>query len=382
MAGKRPRPEGSSATAPVDAGLWLRVGAKLIDDGLFAFIDTIAISFGAYLNALEHPAWVIGSGFVVTRVLWYIYVFEMTRRRGQTIGKMAANIQVVTPEGVPPGPWVMGRRLLVEFAFDMAGLIGMIVGWRLALVMGKSVVWGAMVGMGAGSLVGLINPGCILVSGRKQALHDRAAGTFVVRLGEERVRGFVLACVMAASVPFATTFGIIRPFFVEAYKVPSGSMEPTIEIGDRILANKLVRRLRPPRRHEIIMFKTEEWMDPKPKIFVKRVVGIPGDRLQVRAGKLYRNGKAVEEPYIMGPPLYTWPEDAEEGGEVVVEDGSVIVMGDNRNNSKDSHAWQRIAEDGRSVEPAPFVAIEAIRGKLVYRYWPPDRMGTVPQEEH
>ena len=379
MAGKRPTAEGSSATAPVDAGLWLRVGAKLIDDGLFAFIDTIAISCGAYLNALDHPAWVIGSGFVVTRVLWYIYVFELTRRRGQTIGKMAANIQVVTPEGVPPEAGVMGRRLLVELLFDAGMLAGMAAGWHLALVMGKSAAWGAMVGAG---VMGLINPGCILVSARKQALHDKAAGTFVVKLGEERVRGFVLACVMATSVPSATMFSIVRPFFVEAYEVPSGSMEPTIEIGDRILANKLVRRLRPPRRHEIIMFKTEKWMSPEPKIFVKRVVGIAGDRIQVKAGKLYRNGKPVDEPYIMGPPDYTWPEDAEEGGAVAVPEGSVVVLGDNRNNSKDSHAWQRIAEDGRSVEPAPFVAIEAIRGKLVYRYWPPDRMGTVPQEEH
>lgn len=365
---------------PADAGFWLRVGAKLLDHGVFAVVEVALIGLGAYLNALGHPPWVIAAGFVVSTALWYVYIYELTRRRGQTLGKIAARVRVVTPAGAPPGARIMLLRLAVEFVFDMAPIVFMAVGWLLALSLGLSVAVMAIAGGALGGLVSLINPAHVLVSPRRQAVHDRIAGTYVLRLERAGGRAFVAGAAAAAALPLLTTFAVVRPFLVEAYFVPSGSMEPTIEIGDRILANKLVPRLREPMRREIVMFEAPAWAAAGREVFVKRIVGVAGDRLQVLDGALRRDGLPVSEPYIMEPPRYIWPSDAREGGEVVVPPGSVVVLGDNRNNSSDSHSWTRIGADGRR-EPAPFLPVETIRGKLVYRYWPPDRMGTVAQEE-
>lgn len=363
-----------------DAGFWLRVGAKLLDHGIFAVVEVALVGLGAYLNALGHPPWVIAAGFVVSTAVWYVYVYELTRRRGQTLGKLAARVRVVTPAGTPPGARTMLLRLAVEFVFDMAPIVLMAVGWLAARTLGLSVATAAIAGGALGSLISLINPLHVLVSPRRQAVHDCVAGTYVLRLERAGGRAFVVGAALAAALPLLTTLALVRPFLVEAYFVPSGSMEPTIRIGDRILANKLVPRLREPVRHEIVMFEAPAWVSGGEKVFVKRIVGLPADRLQVLDGTLRRNGTPVAEPYIKDPPLYLWPPDAREGGEVVVPPGSVVVLGDNRNNSNDAHSWTRPGADGRR-EPAPFLPVETIRGKLVYRYWPPDRMGTVAQEE-
>ncbi len=379
MPKQAPRAVPQPLTPDADAGFWLRVGAKLIDHGLWELVQVPAVALGVYLNAVGRPPWMIGSGFILSTVLWYVYVYQMTRSRGQTLGKMAANIQVITEEGELPGPGRMLRRLLVEAAFDMAGLLLMILAWQI--VSRGSGMNAATVIAGAaaiGSLIGLLDVLYIFFSPRRQAIHDTAAGTYVVRLGESRMKAFVFVVIVAAFAPTLSTFGIVRPFLTEAYFVPSTSMSPTIEVGDRILSNKIVRRLRPPRHFEIVMFRAPEWVNAEKKFFVKRVVGVPGDKLRVEDGALYRNGKAVDEPYLPEPPHYVWPED---GGEVTVPDGHVVVLGDSRNNSYDSHLWDRASADGREVESAPFLPVGAIRGKLVYRYWPPDRMGTVAQEE-
>lgn len=381
MPSKKPPPSPASAPAPLPhAGLWLRVGAKLIDHGLWAFVETACIGLGAYLNAVGRPPWVIAGGWVVAAVLWYVYVFEFTRRRGQTPGKMLARIRVVSATGGHPGSLALIRRTAAEAFFDLLGIPLMVVGWALARSVGVSPATGALVGTGLGFVIGAANPLWILRSQQRQALHDVIAGTLVIRTGQARGRWFVAVAVLCAGLPEATVFGIVRPLFVEAYFVPSGSMEPTIQIGDRILANKLLPRLRPPRRGEIVMFRAPKWADEKEKVFVKRVVGTAGDRLQVRGGKLFRNGEPVAEPYLKETPDYTWPPGADRGEEVVVPDGNVVVLGDNRRNSHDSHRWERISPDGRVTEPAPFLPVDRIRGRLVYRYWPPDRMGTVAQE--
>jgi signal peptidase I len=90
-----------------------------------------------------------------------------------------------------------------------------------------------------------------------------------------------------------------------------------------------------------------------------------------------RNGLPLSEPYIKEPPDYTWPTD---GTQVEVPPGQIVVMGDNRNNSADSHLWERVTADRHGAEDAPFLPVERVKGSLVYRYWPPDRMGTVAQE--
>lgn len=367
-----------TATARVQAGLWLRVGAKLLDQGLFAVVEAPCLCAGATLNALGAPAWYMGAGYVLSLALWYLYVFEFTRRTGQTIGKRVARIQVVGADGLPPRAPVMFRRLLVEAAFDALPLVGMAVGWSAARAVGAGTAGGASVGLAAGSVLGLLNAGAILWTPGRQALHDLSANTHVIRREAPPVRRLVVLAALAQLLAPALLFGIVRPFFVEAYIVPSGSMEPTIQINDRILANKLVHRLRPPRHGEIIMFRAPEWVTPgEEKIFVKRVVGLPGDKLQVKGGKLWRNGRPVPEPYLAEAPRYEWPEG---GGTIDVPPDSVVVLGDARNDSNDSHFWEAVSEDGSTVEPRPFLPMERIVGNLVYRFWPPDRMGTVTQE--
>lgn len=361
-------------------------------------METPCLCLGAVLNACGHPAWTIGAGYILGSILWYLYLLEMTRRRGQTVGKIVARIQVVAaasapdPQSYPLPGSLMARRLSVEFLFDMAGPLFMAAGWALARVTGTNPATGGLVGLGVGSLASLLNPAAILRTPRKQALHDLAARTCVVRVPaitrvtattpqaarRELIRRLVVPLVLSQALSPALVFGVVRPLFVEAYVVPSGSMEPTIQIGDRILANKLLHHLRMPRHGEIIMFRAPEWAlhgDEHDLIFVKRVVGLPGDRLQVKDGRLYRNGQPVAEPYLSEPPDYTWPEDALSGGEITVPAGSLVVLGDNRNNSADSHLWEQTL--GGETKPAPFLPADRLVGNLVWRFWPPDRLGTV-----
>lgn len=364
--------------AQAQAGFWLRVGAKYLDQGLFALVEVPCICAGATLNALGLPAWCIASGYALAVALWYVYLFEFTRRTGQTIGKRVARVQVVGPDGLPPDARRMLRRLLVEAAFDALPLLGMAAGWALAGKSAASTAAWASAGFAVGVALRLLNPAAILVTPGCQAEHDLAAGTHVIRRESPPVRRLVVAMILAQALSPALVFGVVRPLFVEAYFVPSGSMAPTLQVNDRIYANKLVHRLRPPRHGEIVMFRTPEWVLPgEEKVFIKRVVGLPGDKLQVKGGKLWRNGQAVSEPFLAEPLNYTWPE---EGGTIDVPPDSVVVLGDNRNDSNDSHRWEILSEDGSTVQPKPFLPMERIVGNLVYRFWPPDRMGTVLQE--
>src|SRR6185436_17579605 len=115
-------------------------------------------------------------------------------------------------------------------------------------------------------------------------------------------------------------FGLIRTFFVEAFKIPSGSMERTLQVGDFLLVNKLVYgaevpfthkrlpRLREPQRGDVIVF---EYPEDLTKNFVKRLVGLPGDTIQMRDGVLIRNGMTVKETYVehTEPDMDPAPED-------------------------------------------------------------------------
>jgi signal peptidase I len=159
----------------------------------------------------------------------------------------------------------------------------------------------------------------------------------------------------------------IRTFFVQAFKIPSGSMLPTLQIGDHLLVNKLLYGLRipvvgtrllsffPPERKDIIVFVYPEDRD---KDFIKRIVGVPGDVIEVRQKQLFRNGKPVdktEEPYVQHTaPLE--PGLRDNFGPVTVPAGQVFVMGDNRDHSLDSRFWG-------------FVPYENIKGKAFIIYW-------------
>jgi signal peptidase I len=152
-------------------------------------------------------------------------------------------------------------------------------------------------------------------------------------------------------------FGVIRPFVVMAYSIPSESMVPTLEIGDHVLANKFIYYLHEPRKGDIVIFGGVA--DEKDETLIKRVVGVAGDKIRVRGDTLYVNNQPQEEPYLD-------KEDPAKGsyGPTFVPDGYIFVMGDNRGNSADS----------RVFGPLP---LENVEGEAFFRFWPLPRIGSL-----
>ena len=188
-------------------------------------------------------------------------------------------------------------------------------------------------------------------------------------------RGYVLEFLDSALIALLLVFCILRPFVIQAFFIPSGSMLPTLEINDRILVNKFVYHFRDPLPGDIVVFRAPPAASAPEQDFIKRVVGAPGDHLQVRRFEgLYRNNQLVDEPYIMESPAYNWP-DGEDGG-LRVPAGSVVVFGDNRNNSNDSHAWKGMNPDWKP-ENRPFVPDSNVLGKAMVIFWPPHRIRVV-----
>ena len=170
-----------------------------------------------------------------------------------------------------------------------------------------------------------------------------------------RKSGGFLEFLVILVVAFALVFGVVRPFVLEAFYIPSESMVPTLLVGDRVFVNKFVYRFWEPERGDIIVFRSVEGEEED---LIKRVIGAPGDRVAVINGVLHVNGEPQEESYVRdGRPL-------EEGvySRTNLSEGEVFAMGDNRSNSRDS----------RFFGPVP---IENIEGEAFFRFWPPWRMG-------
>lgn len=179
-------------------------------------------------------------------------------------------------------------------------------------------------------------------------------------------------------------FGI-RTFVAEARYIPSGSMLPTLQIDDRLIVDKVSYHFKSPQRGDIVVFMppdqssvctsgTSARMDtttPTPTVsvpstqhpkdaFIKRVIGLPGDKVEIRQGQVYINSKPLQEGYIKDAPEYQY-------GPVTVPQSSYLVLGDNRNNSCDSHYWG-------------FVPRDNIIGRAVVRFWPMSRLGEITPE--
>jgi len=193
--------------------------------------------------------------------------------------------------------------------------------------------------------------------------------------------GGLLEFVIILIVSFALVFGFVRPFVVEAFYIPSESMVPTLEIGDRVLANKFIYRFTEPEYDDIVVFQsveggigaagdegifarvkriaTGERAPSAPPDLIKRVVGLPEDKIAVRNGVLFVNGERQKEPYVNGE----FP-DRSFAPQVRVPKDHVFVMGDNRANSRDS----------RFFGPVPQ---ENIEGQAFVRFWPPSHLGVL-----
>lgn len=136
-------------------------------------------------------------------------------------------------------------------------------------------------------------------------------------------------------------------------RVDGLSMEPTLYTGEFVIVNKLAYRLGEPERGDVIVFHYPR--DPE-KEYIKRVIGLAGDQVNIENGEVTVNGQELEEPYISESPWYrsAW----------TVPEASLFVLGDNRNNSSDSHNWG----------PVP---MENVIGKAVFVYWPIRAWGVI-----
>lgn len=136
------------------------------------------------------------------------------------------------------------------------------------------------------------------------------------------------------------------------YQIPSGSMLPTIQLQDRILANRLIYRLHSVERGDVIVFMPPEAIDPETP-YVKRVIGLPGDTVEVKQGKTFVNGEEYVVP-TASIPTYSRPKET-------VPEGMLFVLGDNRNESSDSHIWGYVPQDN-------------VIGRADIVYWPPKNL--------
>jgi signal peptidase I len=235
--------------------------------------------------------------------------------------------------------------------------------------------------------------GVVVLGGLRYALTLRAAPTAARKFWTETIDSLLIALVLV--------FFIIRPFIFQAFWIPTASMKDTLRENDRILVNKFIYHFRAPRRGEIVVFRAPPEASPdQPKDFVKRVIGLPGDLIEIKNGKLHLNGQPQEEYYLRDGkpmdydmkiidgkvyhvshfPFDAWRNNVRQGARVcdqplswfheatpeAVPAGQLLVLGDNRNESHDSHMWG-------------FMPMKNLRGKALAVFWPLNRMGTLNQ---
>jgi signal peptidase I len=161
--------------------------------------------------------------------------------------------------------------------------------------------------------------------------------------------------VLAIGLAVVAAF-VIKTFLVQAFVIPSGSMQHTLEINDRVLVSKFAYRISDVKRGDVIVFKNPQRLTGEPAQLIKRVAATEGDVIESVDGKVQVNGVVVDEPYLApGTVTRDLPRQT-------VPAGQVFVLGDNRSNSKDSRFIGTIATD-------------TIIGKAFFRIWPLSRLG-------
>jgi signal peptidase I len=158
----------------------------------------------------------------------------------------------------------------------------------------------------------------------------------------------IFLCALALSL-------FIKGFLIDNRVIPTSSMVPTVPVNSRVLVNRLVYDFTEPKFQDIVIFEPTDGTKVelgRGDDLLKRVIGTPGDIVEVKDGQLYINEVAIDEPYLAEPMDY-------EFGPVEVPEGCYLMLGDNRNASFDSHLWSD-----------PFVPVENIKGKAFLLYWP------------
>lgn len=343
------------------AGFWLRALAKLADILALSVVQMALLC----LTAVLHVFGVSAVGLVMVFFVWilllmpvYFAFFNCGGR--QTFGYRLAGIHVTNTEQQPIGWWrSLWRTLLNGFFYLLTSIF-----------------------------VGCVDYLMIAVTPAKRALHDQLSGTRVARVAAPRHVALETCAFAGVVMPFVLFF-VIRSFFLQAFYVPSGSMLPTLEVEDRILVNKLYYHLRSPQRGDVVVFwaPPEALYEPDRKImFIQRLIGKPGDVVEIKDDKLFINGQVQNEPYIRRPGGYAmkivdgkvyhseWAAGQWHLNNTPISDpvrnerihtappgkipeGKCLVLGDNRNNSNDSHKWG-------------LLPVESLIGKAMAIFWP------------
>lgn len=173
---------------------------------------------------------------------------------------------------------------------------------------------------------------------------------------------------------------VIRTFIIQAFRIPTSSMEDNLLIGDHIIANKFIYgsyipwkdghilKFTEPKRGDVVIFRYPE--NPK-LMFIKRCIGLPGDVLEIKDKVVWINGKKLDEPYVFHKDFKTYPSyltARDNYGPFTVPAGTYFLMGDNRDNSSDSRFWGPLPE-------------KYLRGKAWLVYWPPYRWRLIKHEK-
>jgi signal peptidase I len=169
------------------------------------------------------------------------------------------------------------------------------------------------------------------------------------------------------------TIAIIGSMFITVYlfilqpnQINGISMEPTFHNGQYIFTSKVTYKIRDPQRGDIVVFHSPQNPDVE---YIKRIIGLPGDTVTISDSKVFVNGKEISEPYISAPTTLTPENFVKNNVPVIVSDGEIFVLGDNRPRSADS----------REFGPIKFVSVV---GQVFYRYFPTTKMGVIKNPFH
>ncbi|HSM26364.1 MAG TPA: signal peptidase I [Anaerolineaceae bacterium] len=171
---------------------------------------------------------------------------------------------------------------------------------------------------------------------------------------KSKLRSFLLEILQ--TLILALIFYFIIDSFFPRVRVENISMKPTLQPGELLLVNKLAYKIGTPQHGDVIVF---HYPGNPEEDYIKRLIGLPGDEVNVEGGLVYINGQPLDEPYISAPPSYR--------GVWEVPEDSFFVLGDNRNQSSDSHSWG-------------FVPLENVVGKALIVYWPINEIKTLTHQ--
>jgi len=170
---------------------------------------------------------------------------------------------------------------------------------------------------------------------------------------KEQIWDFIKETISIIVIAFILAM-ILRTFVIEGRIIPTGSMLPTIQLQDRVMVNKFIYHFKEPQRGDIVVLEPPEILNSN-EDYIKRVIGLSGDTVEMKEGKVFINGKALAEPYLAEPINYEY-------GPVQVPEDSLMVLGDNRNFSFDSHSWNA------------WLTRDHLKGKAFMIYWPIDHI--------